>query len=234
MHFVCGDTHGTRDYYKLLDMAQNIPDLSLQDKLFIAGDWGVLWNFSDEAVKEEGKLLEFYKKLNMTVLVVPGNHENYTRINSLPEIEMFGAKAKVVAENIYILNRGEVYTIDERKYFVMGGGLSIDKGTRIPYHTWWPEELPSSSEEAYGMKRLAENNFEVDYVITHDCPESIYEILHDEDSNYYKDTYNLPRYLEMIRHGIKYKRWFCGHHHQDRDFPSQHVEMLYNVVKLIC
>ena len=42
--------------------------------------------------------------------------------------------------------RGEVFKINDKVFFVMGGGYSIDKVIRIPGKSWWEEEMPAKEE----------------------------------------------------------------------------------------
>lgn len=39
--------------------------------------------------------------------------------------------------------RGEVYNIEDKKIFVMGGAYSIDKYMRKANISWWEQELPN-------------------------------------------------------------------------------------------
>ena len=59
--------------------------------IVILGDGGFLWH-NDEYSDFDGELIStlnsWLKELNSTCIVVPGNHENYERIYSLPKVHL--------------------------------------------------------------------------------------------------------------------------------------------------
>ena len=71
--------------------------------------------------------------------------------------------------------RGQIYDIGGWTYFVFGGGNSIDKGSRTPGISWWPEEMPSTEEYEEGQQNLEKHGNKVDYILTHTCPEHVAE-----------------------------------------------------------
>ena len=59
--------------------------------IFILGDGGFLWHedpYSDFNGELIGTLNTWLKELNSKCIVVPGNHENYKRIYSLPKVHL--------------------------------------------------------------------------------------------------------------------------------------------------
>lgn len=46
---------------------------------------------------------------------------------------MYGAKVLKVSDNVFYLKRGEIYTIEDKLFLVLGGALSDDKKYRIPH-----------------------------------------------------------------------------------------------------
>ena len=51
----------------------------------------------------------------------------------------------------------------------MGGATSVDKEYRIPYSSWWPQELPDERNFEEARAKLDSVGWKVDYVITHTC-----------------------------------------------------------------
>ena len=51
----------------------------------------------------------------------------------------------------------------------MGGATSVDKEYRIPYSSWWPQELPGERNFEEARTKLDSVGWRVDYVITHTC-----------------------------------------------------------------
>lgn len=229
--FVSGDTHGGHDIRKLgSDRFPEGKTLTSNDYVIVAGDYGLIWDVN-ESKPDELYFTKWLSEKRFNTLFVDGNHENFDRIYKLPIVEMFGGKVGVHVENkMYHLRRGEIYTINGIKIFVFGGGTSIDRNTRRPFISWWPQENPSFDEYQYGLANLEKHNWEVDVVITHECPISIYDKF-DFRKYEYGQT-QLQKFLEEIKTRTKFKQWFFGHYHEDRVFDSQFTT-LYNTVKEI-
>ena len=231
--FVTGDLHGKHDIGKLSNrrwLAGNT--LDKQDYLIIAGDFGFIWK-NDIDATEKYWMNWFDKKKKYTTLVVPGNHENYDRIFAMPITEMFGGKVRKYNDSVIFLERGEIYTIGENRYWVMGGGLSIDKAARTIGVSYWEQELLSHKEMEYGIDQLQSIHGEVDYVITHAAPrEWINQILgrlsfRDLSSNKYNDP--TAKYFDEILnvHLFKYKMWYFGHYHREAQLYDERARALY-------
>lgn len=174
--FLTGDTHGGCDITAPLSR-KNFPEqrnLTKDDYLIILGDFGVIWNEHIEHLRNEAHWMDYFETRNYTTIVVLGNHENYERIFKLPEVEMFGNTVwEYVAGHVYILQRGRVYEIAGKKFFTMGGAVSIDKANRRVNYSWWEAEIPSTEEFDRGLQELEDHNYEVDYVLTHTLPRRV-------------------------------------------------------------
>jgi len=203
--------------------------LTKNDYLIILGDFGLVWD-----VNESGRNEWFWQMwLNYkswTTLFIDGNHENFDRINKLPQVDMFGSKVGMVMDSIYHLKRGEVYIIDGKKFFTFGGGNSIDRALRTEYISWWKEEMPSKKEYDKGLNTLDKHNWKVDYVLTHACPTSIFYKL-CEIEPMAKESNQLTNYLEIVKDKLEYKEWHFGHYHIETQIDKffAHYE---DVVKL--
>lgn len=149
MIYITGDTHNTEDMsnlssknMKLCCMEQN-SDFHAITAAIVLGDFGLPWNF-DCTIDEDGihptehtdrYLLKWYNQKSFKILAVMGNHDNYDIIEKLPEVEMFGAKALKVSDNVFYLKRGEIYTIDDKRFLILGGAMSDDKVWRKPHES---------------------------------------------------------------------------------------------------
>lgn len=229
--FVTGDTHGGQAYGAQKLNSSNFKEnreLTKEDYLIVAGDFGYLWN-KDVPSDEEEYHYKWFREKKFTTLFVDGNHENFDRIDKLPQVKMFGGEVGMVNDSIYHLKRGEVYTINGIKIFTFGGGVSIDKWRRREHLSWWPQENPNHREFNHGLMNLKEHNWDVDVVITHDCPTSIYE---EFDFEKYDYVSQLQKYLEDVEGQLSYKRWFFGHYHFDIEMSDKST-VLYRHVKEI-
>ncbi len=126
--------------------------------------------------------------------------------------------------------RGEVYTIEEKTFFCMGGARSIDKQWRKFGVSWWPEEMPSREEYDNALSNLAAHGFRVDYVITHDAPTKILEMM-------YRNTWSDPLtdFLDCLEyeHKLQFSHWYFGHHHMDREIDEKHTAIYKNIIQII-
>lgn len=221
MIYITGDTHGTHDFYKLLD--NQLKNLTKRDYVIIAGDCGVLFG---PKVKEY--MLNLYSYLPFTVLFVDGNHENYDLLDSYPIQKWNGGKVQFLTDTVIHLLRGQVYKIEGQTFFTFGGALSYDKVRRKPHVSWWERELPSKEDFFEAMRNLECVNFRVDYVITHDCPTSWKTMVCNcskiRNNGFIESSSNY--YLEEIEKQIVFRHWYFGHYHMD--YTTKNATVLYN------
>lgn len=228
MIYVTGDIHADIDIGKL--SSKNFPEgknLTKKDYVIICGDFGLVWN-------ESSREMYWRQWLNdkpWTTLWCDGNHENYDLLydsHKYPVSKWNGGKAQFITPDIIHLMRGQVFTLDGYKFFVMGGASSHDREHRIEGRSWWPQELPSDSEYSEGIENIVKNDYKVDFVITHCasdfttgqiCPWYV----HDK----------LTNFLEVIVEGnLEYKHWFMGHYHINKQMDLKHTVLYDKIVKL--
>lgn len=226
MIYLIADTHGDIELNKL--SIKNFPEskkLTKNDYIIILGDFGLLWK--NEPDKTEHHWISFLNRCPFTTLFMAGNHENYYRLNNLPEKEMFGSTVGIVSDSILMLKTGHYYTIGKHTFWVFGGAASVDKANRTPYVSWWPEEIPSYRQMAFGMDTLEAHGNVVDYILTHTAPTSLVDAyIASIHSSRFMDADPVEKYLEVIKEHTQYKQWFCGHWHEDAEF-GKHV-FVYN------
>lgn len=239
MIFVCGDVHGKYDIDKLFRLQRFNAQLKLsrKDYLIIAGDFGGIWG--RVGYDSDEKLIKWLYEdtFPWTTLWIDGNHENFNKLEEYPVSTMFGGRVQEITPHCIHLMRGEVYTIEDKKIFTMGGGLSVDQNHRIPQISWWPQEYPSQAEKDNAIRNLDANNWEVDYVITHTCPlsamstleplmppwSSSFDAKKDDELSVWFDTAICPK--------LQYKSWYFGHFHVDHKF-DKYFALFDNVVEL--
>ena len=234
--FVTGDVHGSLANGKQLS-SEAFPagkTLDRDDFVFIAGDFGCIWNNVPNA--EEAYHLNWLSNKPWTTFVIGGNHENWPRLHALPREEAFGVSLGVIRPNVWFVPNGTVLTIAGSRIFVMGGAMSTDKMHRTQGVSWWPEEIPSVNEMNFGIDNLEKCNWEVDYVITHTMPTDDIAIFRDVMGvpwHWEKDRETDPtaKYLQHIAELLKYKKWYCGHFHVEQQFKYAHC-LYKSVVRL--
>lgn len=221
MIYVTGDTHGSIDIRKLLEN-QVTDRMTEKDYLIICGDFGLIWNYKKE-IRKERKWLDWLNKRPWTTLFADGNHECFPRLNAYPQKEWNGGKVHVIRDKVMHLMRGEVFEIEGSSIFVMGGASSHDRGpvkgdTEIVQgKSWWPEEIPSEAEMAYGLENLKKHSNQVDYIITHCLPTIYQDIV--KRGEFAADP--VTEYLQTIDQTVTYRHWYSGHYHVNIDVNAK-------------
>ncbi len=241
-NFCCGDTHGIPSHTSKKLNSTIWPEqkkLTKGDNLFVLGDFGWIF-YEEETDKEQEYWLKWLAQKKYTLIVVPGNHENYDVIEKLPIIDKWGAKVRVLERSygiIYFLERGYVYTINGKTFFAMGGAQSSERpdnqkkeptmyGGWSSYGSpktkeiveginWWSRELPSKSEYDRAIKSLDAVNWVVDYVITHTCPSSVVKLIATKDKKHRENDPLSIWFEKKILDKLTFKEWFFGHFHVD-------------------
>jgi len=227
MIFITGDFHGGIDANKL--NSSHFPQgkhLTKDDYVIVTGDFGIPWYHPTHPYyRQEQYWLKWISDKPWTTLFIDGNHENFDKLDQYEEISWKSGMIHQITSSVYHLMRGYVFSINDLSFFTFGGATSIDKHHRKEFISWWKQELPSHAECARGMNALDDVGWKVDYVITHCAPTFTHTRIHD----YYKED-DVTKYLEVLRPALQYKYWFCGHYHEDRYMPQEHLQILYHSI----
>ena len=116
--------------------------------MIILGDTGICWDDGSHDRWVRKRL----QALPVTILWIDGNHENFNLLERYPVIEWKGGMVHLIATDILHLMRGYCYDITGYRFWVFGGGNSIDKIYRIPEISWWQQEMPNEEEYRRGLK----------------------------------------------------------------------------------
>lgn len=250
MIFVTGDTHSdfsrfsTKNFYEQKDMADPADNL-----VVICGDFGGVW--CDSETRQEKHELDWLNSKPFTLVFVPGNHENYKALRKYPLTDFHGAKSRKIRDHIYMIERGEIFTFEGKKFFCFGGAASHDMedgildqenwkqearklnklgrySYRVRNMTWWEEEMPTQEEMKHGIQILEEHDWKVDYVLTHCASTATQAMLNREElvSDYLTD------YLQSIKDKLEYCKWFFGHYHDNKNINGREVLLYEEFVRL--
>ena len=253
--YVTGDIHGnpvrlSKDsFYEQKDFSGNKDE----NIVIILGDFGLVWSRNEEN-KQEKYWLDWLNQKPFTTLFVDGNHENHKRLATYPVKEWRGGKVHEVRTNILHLIRGEVFTIEDKKFFTFGGASSHDiqdgildyededwrdKAKSLEKHgkymyrikdlSWWEEELPTDEEMQHGLDNLKKHDNKVDYIITHCASSSTASLL---SHGIYKPD-KLTRYLEEIRNKVDFGRWFMGHYHENKAINDKEIILYEQIIRIL-
>lgn len=213
MIYITGDIHG--DINRFSDeYIPNETELTDDDVIIVCGDFGIPWyNKNDNTGWHfDQRKLDDLSARPYTILYCDGNHENFNELYAYLEIEMYGNTVNKLRDNIFHLQRGRIYTIQDKTFFVFGGAYSIDRYMRQKNISYWEQEIPCDSEYKKGIKALKSVGFKVDYIITHTCPS---EIIRHMGHNPIIDDGELTGFFDWVMYETDFKKWFFGHWHYD-------------------
>lgn len=227
--WITGDCHG--DFKRFTRKQREKLDIEPDDYVIICGDVGLLW--TDD--KEFKYNLEFFKTIPFTILWITGNHDNYNMIKQYPLSDWHEGKVRqIIQDKVIYLERGQIYNIEDKTFFCLGGASSHDiedgildrtaedfkeklkllkrlkkKRYRILNESWWTEELPSEVELTDALLTLQGVDNKVDYIVTHCCSSRVEELLGHKNHDRLTDFFN---YIDAF---VDFKHWYFGHYHQD-------------------
>jgi predicted phosphodiesterase len=246
MFLVTGDTHAD---FKRFSTKRFIAQKTLtkDDYIVVCGDFGI-W---DDSAREHYELDQLNNR-SFTTLFVDGNHSNFELLAKFPVEEWNGGLIHRVRPSVIHLMRGQVYTINGKKIFTMGGAYSHDIKDgilepddpdfkmkykqlqrrnalfRVNHLSWWKEELPSADEYATALRNLEAHGWQVDYVFTHCCPNEVLDII--SGGLYQRDE--LTGFLEEIKSKLGFKYWYFGHYHDNRVILRRFAMLYEHIVEI--
>lgn len=223
MIYITGDTHG--DPVRFIENNMGDNEWTSDDCLIVCGDFGYVF-LDNESEKE---FLDYLETKPYTICFCDGNHENFSAIFSYPKEKWNGGYVHRIRKNILHLMRGQVFEINGKKVFSMGGAYSIDRYVRKLNFSYWEEEIPNNQEYREATQNLKENNDEVDIIISHTAPREIIRRM-----GKYPDAHDmeLTGFLEWIMYQIKFKHWYFGHWHLDQTFDEKYTAVYFDIHSL--
>jgi hypothetical protein len=210
---LAGDWHGNFNHARetLLGFHERGIRVAIQ-----MGDWGFLWGGTDSGAGLR-KLEQILKRLDMELLFLDGNHENFRLLERRRLDPATGLRP--IAEHITHLPRGARLSLGGRSTVVLGGAGSIDVVYRTPFVSWWPQEA-ISDEDVTATAALGP----VEIMFAHEAPYGISRLdqrLEWDMTNWAPDSVRhattvrgqLQRAFESVRPEL----FVGGHHHNFYD-----------------
>lgn len=223
MVYLTGDIHGDINFFK----NPKLKKLTEDDTLIICGDFGFFWDGSDK----EKKAVESLKKKKYTICFIDGAHENFDILNSYRPYRFKGGNAHKIADNIFHLLRGEIFTFDKKTFFCMGGGESDDAEMREEGKTWWKDEMPNSKELLNGARNLKDADYRVDYVLTYEAPAIAKDFIRLHSNQEMRLT-PLNTYLQELMKSVEYYHWYFGSLHTDLNISKKMTAVFNEIIKI--
>ena len=198
MIYITGAMNGEQERFSYDNTIRN---LTAEDVLIVCGGFDFMTCKKNTIMgMVENAFLDELEQLPYTVLFIDGEDDNFDLLNAYPVETWNGGKVHRIRKNIAHLMRGQVFTIDGKKVFAMGGGyreLSV---------------LPSESELVEGWQNLVKHGLAVDMIITY---------VNDEESpllGYFNKEHavqTLMSFFKRMEDEVHYHKWYIGYHHSD-------------------
>jgi len=216
--YYIGDTHGDIDIGKVQNFEFDENSVIIQ-----LGDFGAIW--SDNMKENTPTLDKWVKKLkdkNITLIIVPGNHENYNAIFKLPITKKQG----IIEGEFYTLKydgfefnfiKNPLLKIKDKEFLCIRGAESIDKYHRKENVTWWAQETLGLSEEQEILK-LTEKKDNFYAVLSHTCPSFLIREYLPDNVGFLKLSDPVSRFMDKIVDLIDFELWMFGHFHIDKRY----------------
>lgn len=225
-YYITGDCHG--DYAKI-ELFCRLYNSTVEDVLIVLGDFGLNFWLGKRDVKNKKMLAQ----LPITILAIHGNHEARPyELDTYVEKQWNGGTVYVEESypNILFAKDGEVYSFGSKKGIAIGGAYSVDKYYRLlTGRPWFESEQPTEEIKQYIENKLAETDWQVDYVFSHTCP-FVYEPadLFLDFINQAEVDKSTEEWLSKIECKLDYEKWYFGHFHDNREYYR--AEMLYEKI----
>jgi len=215
MIYVTGDMNGEQD--RFFD-DKTIRNLTSEDYLIICGGFEFITYDKNTIVGEiENSFLDELEELPYTILFVDGVNENFELLNAYPVESWNGGCVHRIRKNIAHLMRGQVFVIDGKKIFTMGGGRPGNINDYVSeMKTHDTAALPTSVELEDAWNNLEKHGSSVDMIVTHIATADAMTLNSPKRGRtlYVGD---MMSFFENIIENIHYKKWYFGFLHSDLD-----------------
>ena len=214
-----GDLHASPEELQYLNpryLKEKFGSKAENTIIVILGDGGFLWHedpYSDFGGELISTLNNWMIELNSTLIVVPGNHENYKRIYALPKVHLkeknFEGDFREISPYIKYTERYGEYTFEDKSFLVLGGARSLDKMYRHEGE-WFQDETFSSIEKDRIISLIKDNEY--NYVLAHTCPDYVVRQIFEDHR--YRDSNS--EFFDRVMNYIFPKAWYFGHFHPEK------------------
>lgn len=212
MIYFLADQHGGE---RIGELEKYLRTARADDLLIVLGDLGLCFCDTEENRAFDELLLSSKKN----IAFLDGNHENFRYIYSYPEEEWCGGVVHRITKHLVHLERGYVYRIDGKYFFVFGGCNSSQRWKDMGL--WQPEEAPTREELKRAYASLEAYGRRVDYVL-----------LHKYETGRGTRTPELLELCSFIDGEMDFKHLYAGHWHETRMIDDKHTLVYDELIKL--
>ncbi len=161
MIYITGDTNDAA-------LLEDLTELLIKEKAS-SEDTLIIIDNSDAIKSERNNNIFSYSKLGPTVLFLDSDLDKPSELKKYPLIEKYGGMVHQISNNVFHLCRGEIFTIEERTFLVMGGYSSVEEPYRITGVNFSYDDVITREDMDRAYDNLERRDFKVDTILTH-CP----------------------------------------------------------------
>ncbi|MDP4120037.1 MAG: hypothetical protein Q8876_03155, partial [Bacillota bacterium] len=175
----------------------------------------------------ENKKMKILKSKKFRILFIEGTHENFDALENFPIVEFGGSYARQIADNIFQLMRGQIYKIEGKLIFTFGGGEIPDKVDICEGNPFFLRQMPTKEQIENAAKELIANGSEVNYIITHEPPNQIAQLI-DRDA----PATDLGSFFLKLTQTVKFEKWFFGALHADKKLVAKYFAVFDDILPI--
>lgn len=217
MIYVTSDWHLSKQHTEVLSLLDRT---TKEDNVILLGNLADDWDM----IENESWFVRMMNQYQTQILLVDGNHEDIKKLQGIPETLWNGMKVHQLGKRIYHILRGQVFYLEGKNFWIMGGDYSGKGYIMLLTDSWQEEETPSRREQQRGLEALIKLGWKVDYILTHTAPQEIIKTYKLSD-----EVNEFNRYLDEIARQTTFKKWYFGHCSKsisllnEMDFPKEFV-----------
>lgn len=202
---VVGDTHGLG---QVVQHKAKIAKRLRCDKMLIVGDFGMWPGRGGIAFLDDCN--EAAREYGIDIYALPGNHEDHDQWNAWldsPHAVKDGDKFTFVRSHVRISPKVHGWKWNNKRFYICGGAVSIDKKLRRLGESYWPNET-FSEENLRSVQKYA--GPDIDYLFTHDASDHTnwgFHLVADPDSQQNR------RRIDKAIAALRPRMQFHGHMH---------------------
>lgn len=161
-YLIVGDVHGDTAFARKMCKLAQANDITT---IIQVGDFGI-WDHTSWGVEFLDRLSRASEEAGVQWVFVPGNHENYDRLEYYEASNYRTHEGFVkIRDNIFYTGKVHAWEWEGVMFKAVGGAYSIDKNSRTPLESWWPQEQLTDHE----FDKVVQIG-KADVLLTHDCP----------------------------------------------------------------
>lgn len=128
---------------------------------------------------------------------------------------MPGGTVRRIEGNLLYAERGTILTLEGKKVFFLGGGVSEDMDERLESGTWHSEEMPTAEEPGSRGRTPDPKAAGVDLIITHQPSDRMRIFLGGDRT----EISPLGAFLDRVEQEMQFGSWYFGRLHKDKKIP---------------